>query len=361
MPKAGLDTMGPDELNRPKERKRAVFDAFASSCPRFDGRVFVGASSTEDRSRSACEGQMAPREDCAPSGTAIVRLGYRPPYRFPELLSFFRARMLSGVEVVDESSYARTVCLHGPNGKTVQGWLRVQDDPKRNELVVTMSESLVPCAPQVIARVRHLFDCDCDPQTIAGRLASLDNIVPGAVREGTRLPGCFEPFETACRAVLGQQISVSAANKLAARIVERFGTPVETGIDGLTHAFPAPADVLALDSIENVFGELGVIRARSKVIAQIARMLDSGQLDLSMGAVPEEQIETLLSIKGVGPWTANYIAMRVLSHPDAFLEKDAGVAHALPNMTPRQRLAEAEAWRPWRSYAVISLWNSLVD
>lgn len=361
MPKAGLDTMGPDELNRPKERKRAVFDAFSSSCPRFDGRVFVGASSTEDRSRSACEGQMAPREDCAPSGTAIVRLGYRPPYRFPELLSFFRARMLSGVEVVDESSYARTVCLHGPNGKTVQGWLRVQDDPKRNELVVTMSESLVPCAPQVIARVRRLFDCDCDPQTIAGRLASLDNIVPGAVREGTRLPGCFEPFETACRAVLGQQISVSAANKLAARIVKRFGTPVETGIDGLTHAFPAPADVLALDSIENVFGELGVIRARSKVIAQIARMLDSGQLDLSMGAVPEEQIETLLSIKGVGPWTANYIAMRVLSHPDAFLEKDAGVAHALPNMTPRQRLAEAEAWRPWRSYAVISLWNSLVD
>ena len=90
-------------------------------------------------------------------------------------------------------------------------------------------------------------------------------------------------------------------------------------------------------------------------------MLDSNQLDLSMGAVPEEQIGTLLSIKGIGPWTANYIAMRVLSHPDVFLEKDAGVAHALPDMTPKQRLAKAEAWRPWRSYAVISLWNSLVD
>lgn len=117
--------------------------------------------------------------------------------------------------------------------------------------------------------------------------------------------------------------------------------------------------MLALGSVEDAFGELGVIKTRSRVIAEIARMLTEGELDLGAGAIAEEQIEALLSVKGIGPWTANYIAMRALSHPDAFLEKDAGVAHALPDMTPNQRLEAAEAWRPWRSYAVISLWNSL--
>ena len=142
--------------------------------------------------------------------------------------------------------------------------------------------------------------------------------------------------------------------------MKRYGTPVETDVEGLTHAFPTPADLLALESIEDALGELGVIRTRSRVIAQIARALEEGSLDFGPGALATEQVEGLRSIKGVGPWTANYIAMRVLSYPDAFLEKDAGVAHALPDMTPKERLEAAEEWRPWRSYAVVSLWNSLV-
>ena len=134
---------------------------------------------------------------------------------------------------------------------------------------------------------------------------------------------------------------------------------MQTDVKGLAHAWPSPVEVLALDNIEDVFGELGVIKTRSRVIAEIARMFESGELEFGYGTVVEEQMERLLGIKGIGPWTANYIAMRAMSHPDAFLETDAGVKHALPDLTPNQRLELAERWRPWRSYAVVSLWNSL--
>ncbi len=296
-----------------------------------------------------------------PSGTIVVKLGYRPPYRFDDLLAFFHIRALEGVELVDADSYARTVRIEAPDGTKAQGWVRVENDAGKNRLVATMSESLVTCVPQIVARLRSMFDVDCDPTAVADGLAALDEAVPGTLREGTRLPGCFDPFETSCRAVLGQQVTVSAANRLAARVVERYGHPIETGIDGLDYAWPNPAEMLALDPIEDALGSLGVIKTRSRVIAEIAWKLEQGELDFGSGVLVDEQMAQLLSIKGVGPWTANYIAMRAMSHPDAFLESDAGVKHALPDLTPKQRLELAENWRPWRSYAVVSLWNSLGD
>lgn len=289
--------------------------------------------------------------------TAHVK--YRSPYRFGELLGFFRARALQGVEIVEDDAYLRAVRLIGVDGAIAEGCVRVEDDPSGNRLLVTVSDELAPCMPQVVARVRRMFDVQCDPITVASGLSALENTVPGTVRVGTRLPGCFDPFETACRAVLGQQVSVAAAGKLAARIVEAYGTEVDTGIAGLARVWPAPADVLALGSAEDAFGQLGVIKSRSRTIAEIARLLEAKELDFNPGTIATEQMERLLAIKGIGPWTANYIAMRALSYPDAFLESDVGVAHALPNLTPKQRMALAESWRPWRSYAVISLWNSL--
>lgn len=287
-------------------------------------------------------------------------LSYRPPYRFDSLLAFFRARMLVGVEVVDGRSYARVVRMrHGD--EEVVGWVRVTDDAQKGALSVTMSESLLPVTSQVIDRVRHQFDVDCDPQAVYEVLASLDDVVPGAAVLGTRVPGCFDPFETAVRAILGQQVTIAAANTLAARIGERYGKPVDTGVTGLTHAFPTAAEVAALDPIENAFGELGVIKTRSRTIAELARLLEEGQLCFDAGAVVTQQIERLLMVKGIGPWSANYLAMRVLCYPDAFLETDAGVKHALPDLEPKERLALAERWRPWRSYANLCLWNSLSD
>ena len=291
--------------------------------------------------------------------TIRLRLGYRPPMRFDELLTFFRDRVLTGVEQVDDTSYMRTVRIDTLDGSVVSGWIRIEDDPLHNALVLSMSESLLPATSMVVARVRSMFDLDCDPEVVSAALSPLEAICPGSNILGLRLPGCFDPFETSCRAVIGQQVSVAAANKLAARVVERLGSHVQTGIEGLDHVWPSASQVAAVDDIAGVLGPLGVIRARSAVIADIARMMESGDLRFDVLADPTEQMNVLLSVKGVGPWTANYIAMRVLSYPDAFLEKDSGVAHALPTMTPKQRLEAVEPCRPWRSYAVICLWNSL--
>lgn len=294
--------------------------------------------------------------------TITLRLSYRPPYRFEEMLAFFRDRALAGVETVGEDFYARTARIPLGDGHIVCGWIRVEDDVNKHMLKLTMSESLLPAITQVIARVRRQFDADCNPQVIAESLASVADVAPRARVLGTRLPGCFDRFETTCRAVLGQQVSVKAANKLAARIVDAYGIEVDTGIEGLSHAWPTPTELLDLcreAPLEEAFGTLGVIKTRSRTIERLAHMLEAGELTLEGGADVSEQMQALLSVKGIGPWTANYIAMRTMSHPDAFLETDAGIAHALPDLTPKQRLAAAEAWRPWRSYAVIALWNSL--
>ena len=291
----------------------------------------------------------------------VVHLAYRPPYGFARLLDFFRARQLEGVEAVDDSSYARTVRLEGAAeaGGDVVGWVRVENEPEKSRLSVRISESLLPAVSQVAAYVRRQFDTDCDPMAVYEGIRTVDELVPGAAVCGTRVPGAFDSFETAVRAVLGQQISVQAANKLAARIAETYGTPVDSGVEGLRRLFPTPRDFLALDPIEDALGELGVIKTRSRVIRELARLVVEGTLDLVPGADIERQMETLLSIKGIGPWSANYIAMRTLGYTDAFLETDAGVKHALPDLTPEQRLAAAERWRPWRAYANLCLWNSL--
>ena len=298
----------------------------------------------------------------ATRGTAegiTLHLGYRPPYRFDLLLSFFASRAIEGVENVQDGAYLRTVRLPLPDGGVAAGWVRVADDPKRHALAVTLSESLLPCTAAVAARVRRQWDTDCDPLAVQEGIASLDDAVPGAAVAGTRLPGCFEPFETACRAVLGQQVSVAAANRFAARIAQGFGAPIDTGVEGLERAFPTPDEVLALDDIEGAFGPCGVIRSRSRTIAELARLTQEGLLDFGPDALIDEQFERLLAVKGIGPWSAGYIAMRTLGFTDAFLETDAGIAHALPELSPKERLALAEQWRPWRSYANICLWNSL--
>ena len=307
---------------------------------------------------------MPASETCAQSDpiaigeTGVFRLTYKPPYRFDDLLAFFRMRQIEGVEWIDDSSYERVVRIEDEGTEHI-GWLRVENDEGTSELVVTMSESLLPVTSQVLERVRHMFDTDSDPSAIHEAIASLDEVVPGAAKPGTRVPGCFDPFETAMRAVLGQQVTVAFANTLAARIARSFGMPVELDRDGLSYSFPTYRDILDIPVIEDGFGELGVIKTLSRVIADMARALDAGEIDLSSSAVADEQREKLLALKGIGPWTADYMALRIFGHPDVFLEGDAGIKHALPGTTPKERLALAEQWRPWRSYANLCLWNSL--
>ncbi|MEA4969983.1 MAG: AlkA N-terminal domain-containing protein [Candidatus Pelethousia sp.] len=299
-------------------------------------------------------------EEKRASSDITLALGYRPPYPWEEMLRFLAGRAIAGIDMVRDSEYLRTVHLVTTEGRHVFGWVRVGQKLQKNVLTVAISETLLPVLPQALARVRHLLDLCCDPDAVYETLQIMNTIRPGLCVPGTRLPGCFNAFEMAVRAVLGQQITVKAASTLAARIVAAYGTPVETGIEGLTHVFPMPEDILSLEGpIENHLGALGVIAARAKTIYELAQAFTQGRINFGLCAQPEEEIKKLMAIRGVGSWTAQYIAMRAMQWPDAFLETDAGIKNALPDYTPKERLKMAEAWRPWRSYATINLWNTL--
>ncbi|MEL7633575.1 MULTISPECIES: AlkA N-terminal domain-containing protein [Sporomusa] len=294
------------------------------------------------------------------NGNVTLALGYRPPYPWEEMLNFFAGRAITGIEAVKDGEYMRTVHLENAGGKQVYGWVSVGHNPKKNALNVTISETLLPVLPQVLARVRHLFDLYCDPNAVYETLQVMNDLRPGLCTLGTRVPGCFNAFEMAVRAVLGQQITVKAASTLAARVVKNHGTPIQTGIEGLTHIFPSPEAVVAMgENITENFGVLGVIAARSNTIYELARVLSQGEVNFDLCAQPEEEMKKLMQIRGIGSWTAQYIAMRAMEWPDSFLETDAGVKHALPGYTAKELLKMAESWRPWRSYATVNLWNTL--
>jgi AraC family transcriptional regulator of adaptative response / DNA-3-methyladenine glycosylase II len=294
------------------------------------------------------------------AGGVTLALGYRPPYRWEAIVNFLAERAISGVENVMDGEYFRTAHAVTAEGKHLYGWLRVGNNPGKNTLSVTAGESLLPVLSQVLARVKGLFDLHCDPSAVYETLSSMNGIRPDLCVLGTRLPGCYDAFEMTVRAVLGQQITVKAAGTLAARIVETYGTRVQTGLNGLTHVFPSPEDVLAMgDSIENRFGVLGVTSARSRTIYELARAFTQGDVDFGFCAQPEEEIKKLTAMRGIGNWTAQYIAMRAMGWTDAFLETDAGVKKALQPCTQKELLQLAEAWRPWRSYATVNLWNTL--
>ncbi|MDO4268554.1 MAG: AlkA N-terminal domain-containing protein [Eubacteriales bacterium] len=289
-----------------------------------------------------------------------VQLGYHPPYRWEEMLKFLSLRAISGVEKTENGTYMRTVRLADKSGAWRGGWISVKDHPKKHTLSVTLSDTLAPVLTQVLTRVKRLFDLYCEPEVVYETLQTMDKVKPGICVPGLRLPGCFDAFETAVRAILGQQITVRAASMLAGRIAEACGTPVETGIEGLTHTFPRPEDILFLENtVEEALGTLGVTAARSRCIAALAKALNNGEIELDGCMDPETEMKKLMQIKGIGSWTANYIAMRTMEWPDAFLETDSGVKHALPGYSPRELLAISEQWKPWRSYATMNLWNSL--
>ena len=293
------------------------------------------------------------------SGEISVASGYRVPYRYDELLRFFEMRAIPGVENVADGVYRRTVCLPGNDGRPLRGWISISNEPSSSALRVKISDTLLPVLPQVLGRVRQMFDLYCDPGIVSLTLDAMNTQKPGVYIPGVRVPGCFDPFEMAVRAVLGQQITVKAAGTLAARIAAALGTEIATDIPGLVHTFPTATDLLDLPgNLADHLGPLGVTASRSAAIERLAKAVCEESIDFSCSADPESEMEKLLSIKGIGPWTAQYIAMRTMGYTDAFPETDFGIKKALGG-TPKERLAAAEVWRPWRSYATISLWNSL--
>jgi len=283
----------------------------------------------------------------APSEHLAFDLGYRPPYDWEAMLGFLEKRAIAGVESVDKRTYLRTVRI----GKST-GWLSVTPSKRRSALRVTVSASLAGVLPVVLGRVKHLFDLACHPDEIAAALGEL-----AAGRAGLRLPGAMDGFEVAVRAILGQQITVKAAATLAARFVEAFGDPVETAPPSLRRLFPLPAAIAALEPGD--IARLGIIATRAKAIIALARAVAEGRIRLEPTAQVEGTVAALQQLPGVGPWTAQYIAMRALAWPDAFPHPDVAVLKAMDERNGPAALRLAESWRPWRAYAVLHLWKSL--
>ncbi|HBG07818.1 MAG: adenosine deaminase [Geobacteraceae bacterium GWC2_58_44] len=286
-------------------------------------------------------------------------LAYRPPYAWEELLSFVADRAIPGVEWVTQDAYRRTVAIK--KGETVHsGWISVAQVARRNALSATVASTLLPVLPRVLAGVRHLFDLNCDPLAVHERLESMDAISPGIRVPGIRLPGCLDPFEMSVRAVLGQQITVKAARTLATRLAACFGEGIETPFAELSRTFPLPDSICSLEApVENRLGPLGITGARARSILALAQALVADSITLSLHGDPAAEMQKLLKLPGFGPWTVNYIAMRALGWPDAFLDSDCGVKRALSGMPAKESLALAQTWSPWRSYATVTLWDSL--
>ena len=296
-----------------------------------------------------------------PKGDSVtVALGYRPPYEWSRLLRFLSLRAIPGVEAVDGERYSRTVRMRGRDGTDLLGCVSVTNRPERNVLSVTLSDSLLPVLPQVLGRIRGLFDLSCEPLAVSERLTGAEGGIPGDFVCGLRVPGCFDPFELCTRAILGQQITVKAAGTLAGKMADAFGVPVQTEIDGLTRAFPSADDILALEGrIEDRLCPLGMVAARARAIQSIAAMVQTGELEFELCSDPEAAMQRLMEIPGVGVWTATYIAMRALQYTDAFPETDLGIRKALGDKRPKELRALSEQWKPWRSYATMALWDSL--
>jgi AraC family transcriptional regulator of adaptative response / DNA-3-methyladenine glycosylase II len=297
------------------------------------------------------------REGLATRGAPALRLAWRPPCDATGLLRFHAQRALPGVEQADGPVLRRTLALPSAQGP-VAGWLACRLVAERHELWLEPSPSLAPALGLLLQRVRHAFDLDADPARTDPVLARL----PVPAPPGLRLPGCFDGFETAVRIVLGQQVTVAAARTLAQRLVAAFGRPIATPHPGLDRLFPDAATLAAADPA--ALGRLGIVRQRVRALQALAAEVAAGRLALHPGAPLQATLDALRALPGIGDWTAQLVALRVLAWPDAFPATDVGLLNALAPATGGRRDAAAatrlaEAWRPWRGYAVIALWQTL--
>jgi AraC family transcriptional regulator of adaptative response / DNA-3-methyladenine glycosylase II len=330
-------------------------------------RATFGAPPTELRRRRG-------RRQLAENGAGIVvKLPYRPPLAWTALLRFLALRTIPGVEVVDGDVYRRTIEVNGAAG-VIEVWPSGDSEstasssgPAKNgraagaphharHLLMRVQlphyESLI----DIVDRVRRLFDLDADPLRIGEHLrhdAALQPLLDAL--PGVRVPGAWDPFELAVRAILGQQVTVQGATTLAGRLVQAFGSSIEGRSAGLTRLFPAPGRLANAE-----LARIGLPRARAATVGALAAAVARGAVVLDAAQGLDDVVARLCALPGLGPWTAHYIAMRAFGEPDAFPATDLGLRRALGNGTGALATAElsrlSEAWRPWRAYAAMCLW-----
>ncbi|HEY1750229.1 MAG TPA: AlkA N-terminal domain-containing protein [Caulobacteraceae bacterium] len=296
-----------------------------------------------------------PEEAVGDGEAVLLSLPYKAPYDWPAMLAFLSLRAIPGIERVADGRYERTLAI----GDAV-GVIRVEPGVK-SKLKVTVRFPKISALPAIIARVRRVFDLAADPAAIGEHLAKDPALAPMvAARPGLRVPGAWDGFELAIRAILGQQITVIAARNLAGKLVARYGEPLPEALatDGLTHVFPSPQRLADAD-----FAALGMPRSRAAALTAMTEAATRDPQLFGPRKSLEEAIGALKALPGIGEWTAQYIAMRELREPDAFPAADIGLMRALADETgqrpsPQMLAARAEAWRPWRAYAALHLWAS---
>jgi AraC family transcriptional regulator of adaptative response / DNA-3-methyladenine glycosylase II len=284
-----------------------------------------------------------------------VRLRYRPPYDWTAMLSYLRARAIEGVERVNGGVYYRTVLLDDQAG-TVE----ISHLPERESLAATIRFPGVKALPGIVARIRRVFDLSADVAMIGAHLSQDPLLAPLiAERPGLRAPGGWDGFELAVRAVLGQQVSVEAGRRLAGQLMLLCGSPMpvpEHGDPALSFTFPTAAQVAAAD-----LASLGMPGARRDALMALAEAVLADPLLFQPHGTVEETVARLRAIRGVGEWTAHYIALRAVRETDAFPASDVGLLRGAagrdgPRPSPAELNGRAEPWRPWRAYAAQHLW-----
>ncbi|MGH6933268.1 MAG: DNA-3-methyladenine glycosylase 2 family protein [Dongiaceae bacterium] len=295
--------------------------------------------------------------------SSIIRLllSYRPPHDWQSLLGFFVERAVPGVEEVVGNEYRRTFRIG-----TAVGCVRLEQDSARAHIVAHVRIDRIVHLPALVGRLRHVIDADCDPAALAADLGG-DPWLRSSLRRrpGLRIPGAIDPFEQAVRAILGQQISVRAARTLAGRIAARWGDALPADGDPAWRECPGRLFPTARELANARLEEEGVLPTRAATIRTLAKAVAGHPELLSRFRPPSAVADELLAIAGIGPWTAEYIALRALGNPDAFPGSDLGLLKAARRHDPAMTAAAlgrwAERWRPWRGYAATHLWASLDD
>jgi len=284
----------------------------------------------------------------------MLHMSYRPPYDWDAMLAYLNARAIDGMEFVENGIYRRTV-----SHEREHGTVAVAHAPDRNALMATIQFPCVRALQTIVTRVRHVFDVGADVTAITAHLAKDQTLAPLIVsRPGLRTQGCWGGFELAVRAVLGQQITVEAARQLGSRLVLLCGDPLRNAADPrLVRTFPSPERVATVD-----LSRIGMPKARRATLQALAQAAASNpRLFEPLGSI-EDSLAQLRAIRGIGPWTAQYIALRALRDPDAFPVTDIGILRSAASPagvvpTAPQLILRAEAWRPWRAYAAQYLWT----
>ena len=283
----------------------------------------------------------------------IGTIPYLPPYDWPTMLAFFASHATIGVEAVVDGQYVRSMRLGAASG-----WFVVSNDAANNQLILHVSPGLARASAvdlaELLALTARAFDTNLDPQSVSAHLGPL-----AAANPGLRLPGVFDGFEAGVRTILGQQVTVRAGSTMAGRVARCSGEEIATPFATVTHLTPT-ASCLAAASTDSLTA-LGVIASRARAIVAFAQAVESGLVNLSTEADNDASSlsEALVALPGIGPWTAQYLSMRLLSMPDSFPARDLVVKKALGESDEKKILLLAEKWRPWRSYAALHLWKSV--